>query len=381
MPNNNQSYWEFSTFFSGYDVMIIGSGIVGLSAALHLKLQQPKLKVGILEAGFLPSGATTKNAGFACFGSVSELLDELQSSTEGEVMEVVEMRWQGLLRLKETLGIKAIDYQQLGGYEIFKPENRGYSEECIDQISYLNKLLSKITGQPDIYSVANDKIAGFGFSGVNSMIMNRCEAQIDPGKMTFALTSMVEGLGVPIFNNCELLSMEKNEHGHILKTNQTNFRAKKIIMANNAFISGFYPDLNIIPGRGQVLVTEPITNLKINGTFHYDRGYYYFRNINNRILLGGGRNIDFKAEETKEPGVTEYVQSALENLLYQIIIPDQAAKIEYRWSGVMAFGDSLKPLIKQLEPHVFCAVRCNGMGIAVGSLSGELVAQLVLRDL
>ena len=60
------SYWERAAFIDHADVIIIGSGQVGLSAALHLKQQQPQLKVLVLERGFLPSGACTKNAGFAC---------------------------------------------------------------------------------------------------------------------------------------------------------------------------------------------------------------------------------------------------------------------------------------------------------------------------
>ena len=56
------------------------------------------------------------------------------------------------------------------------------------------------------------------------------------------------------------------------------------------------------PARAQVLITKPIKNLQIKGTFHLDKGYYYFRNIDNRILFGGGRNLDFKTEETSEFG-------------------------------------------------------------------------------
>jgi glycine/D-amino acid oxidase-like deaminating enzyme len=73
----NISYWEQNAWFDEIDVLIIGSGIVGLNAALHLKTKSPRLKVLILERGMLPSGASTKNAGFACFGSPSELLDDL----------------------------------------------------------------------------------------------------------------------------------------------------------------------------------------------------------------------------------------------------------------------------------------------------------------
>lgn len=379
--NNNFSYWEQVSFFSGFDVMIIGSGIVGLSAALNLKLQQPKLKIGVLEAGFLPSGASTKNAGFACFGSVSEIIRELESTSEDELLKVVEMRWKGLTKLKKNLGEAAIDYKQLGGYEIFKSEEKDFSQTCIQKIGYLNRLLKDVIGHTDIYAVANEKIAGFGFENINAMIINRCEAQIDTGKMMEALLSKVQGLGVSIFNNCKLLHLNKDHQPIILQTDQGNFKANKVIMATNAFVSSFYPELNVIPGRGQVLVTEPIANLKVNGTFHYNKGYYYFRNINNRILLGGGRNLDFKAEETLENGITDSVQSSLEDLLYQTIIPDRKPKIEQRWNGVMGFGNNLKPIIEELEPGIFCAVRCNGMGVAIGSLVGEQAADLVLNKI
>jgi glycine/D-amino acid oxidase-like deaminating enzyme len=361
--------------------MIIGSGIVGLNAALHLKQQQPKIKVGILEAGFLPSGASTKNAGFACFGSVSEILDELETTCETEVLHVIEMRWKGLSKLRETLGDHAIDYQQSGGYEIFKAGNSELSSACLEKIPYLNTLLKDVIGKTDIYAVANEKIADFGLANVDSMISNRYEAQIDTGRMMSALLQKVTGLGVNVYNNCKLLELVNNGSDLTLKTSHGNFQSKKVILATNAFIGDFYPELNVVPGRGQVLVTEPVPDLKINGTFHYDQGYYYFRNINNRILLGGGRNLDFKAEETTGSGLTAPVQSALEDLLYTTIIPDQKPAIEFRWSGVMAFGDQLKPIIKQIEPGVFCAVRCNGMGVAMGSLSGQQVADLVIADL
>jgi len=50
--SSNFSYWELSSFLSGYDVMIIGSGLAGLSATLHLKQSNSLLKIGALEAGF-----------------------------------------------------------------------------------------------------------------------------------------------------------------------------------------------------------------------------------------------------------------------------------------------------------------------------------------
>ena len=73
----NYSYWELKEWFSNIDFTIVGSGIVGLNCAISLKREHPKAKILVLEKGTLPQGASTKNAGFACFGSLSELIDDL----------------------------------------------------------------------------------------------------------------------------------------------------------------------------------------------------------------------------------------------------------------------------------------------------------------
>ena len=51
----------------------------------------------------LPQGASTKNAGFACFGSLSEIIDDLKSHSEEEVIQLVKKRVDGLQLLRETL--------------------------------------------------------------------------------------------------------------------------------------------------------------------------------------------------------------------------------------------------------------------------------------
>ena len=87
-----------------------------------------------------------------------------------------------------------------------------------------------------------------------------------------------------------------------------------------------------------MLITSQIKNLHIKGTFHLEEGYYYFRNINNRILLGGGRNLDFETEETTQFGETTLIQNKLENLLKTTILPNTAFEITHRWSGIMGVG-------------------------------------------
>lgn len=381
MPQNSGfSYWEQASFLT-HDVAVIGSGIVGLNAALHIIQTNPSLNIVVVDRGFLPSGASTKNAGFACFGSVSELLDELETTPEDELLRVMELRWKGLQKLRNNLGDQALDYQENGGFEVFTTGDQDLSEKCIGNIPYLNRLAGTVIGKPDIYAVRNEKIAGFGFRNIGSMIENRYEGQIDSGKMMRALLRKVQGEGVLVLNSCRVERIRQGEKGAVLETGHGNIRARKVVVATNAFATEFFPELDMVPGRGQVLITEPVPGLPVKGTFHYDKGYYYFRNINDRILLGGGRNLDFKKEETDRFGITEPVQNRLEQLLHEVILPGHKPKIEQRWSGIMAFGDTLTPIITEIRENVFCAVRCNGMGIAMGSQVGETVGDMVLKAL
>jgi len=370
------SYWERTTFIDDADVIIIGSGIVGLSAALKLKKLDPALKVLVLERGFLPSGASTKNAGFACFGTVSEQLALLEHSSEDEVARLVNYKWRGLKRLRQNLGDNAIEYYQYGGYELFFDEETDRADECMDQMSYLNKLLHQAIGSDEIYSVATKKIPDFGFNKVSRMIYNAFEGQINTGKMMRALLQKVYDAGILVLNSCAVMAIEQQDKGIYLKTSQGNFKTGKVILATNAFANQLFPELKVIPGRGQVLVTKPVAGLKLKGTYHFDEGYYYFRNIDNRVLFGGGRNLDFNAEATWEFGHTYKVKEKLTNVLNEVILPGQHFEIDYWWSGIMGFGDDINPIVKQVEPNVFCAVRCNGMGVAMGSLVGEEVAEL-----
>jgi glycine/D-amino acid oxidase-like deaminating enzyme len=258
-------------------------------------------------------------------------------------------------------------------------DERNKADECLDQMDRLNCLFEEVIGHSTIYREASDKITDFGFSGTCRMIYNPYEGQLNTGRMMRTLLSKVYDRDILVLNGCEIQEIKNESHFICLKTNQGSFKAAKVILATNAFASQLFPGLSVTPGRGQVLVTKPVDGLRIKGTYHFDDGYYYFRNIDGRVLFGGGRNLDLKAEETWEFGNTEAVKEKLVTYLKEVILPGQNFEIDCWWSGIMGFGEDISPIVKQVEPKVFCAVRCNGMGVAMGSLVGEEVAELALE--
>jgi gamma-glutamylputrescine oxidase len=376
------SFWEKEAYFSHIDVLIVGSGIVGLNAALHLKTKSPGMKVIVAERGLLPTGASTRNAGFACFGSPSELLDDLSHHSEQDVFALVERRWKGLQRLRQNLGDQAIDFHRWGGYELFETTQEPLYQDCIEKLPSLNKHLQQVIGEQEVFRQADHKISDFGFSQVQHLLESTAEGQIDTGKMILALTRKVQALGVLVLNGLEVQSLQEESQGITALTKQgIAITARAALVATNGFARQLLPELQVVPARAQVLITKPIPNLRFKGTFHYDRGYYYFRNIGDRVLFGGGRNLDFKTEETTELGLTELVQHKLDALLQEVILPGTPYEVEQRWSGIMGVGPEKTTIVQAVSEHVCCAVRMGGMGVAIGSLVGEEGAELVLEKI
>ena len=286
------SYWELKNWFTKVDYTIVGSGIVGLHAALRLRERFPESKILVLEKGMLPQGASTKNAGFACFGSISEIIDDLNSHTEEEVSQLIQKRWQGLQLLRKSLGDAAIDFKPFGGYELFLQDDESTFQECISKLPFINEILGPLF-KADVFTKQIDR---FGFQGIQDYVVyNPFEAQIDTGNMMQALLKKAIANDILILNQQTVTGYTDLESRVDVALGDFSFVTQKLLFATNGFANSLTQGA-VQPARAQVLITQPIPNLDIKGTFHLDKGYYYFRNIGDRILLGGGRNLDFETE-------------------------------------------------------------------------------------
>jgi glycine/D-amino acid oxidase-like deaminating enzyme len=243
----------------------------------------------------------------------------------------------------------------------------------MNKLPFINEILSPLF-KADTFVKEIDR---FGFNGIREqLVFNPFEAQIDTGNMMQSLLKEASSANILILNQQTVTSfLDKGNEVEIV-LDDFSFITNKVLFATNGFANEL-TDVAVRPARAQVLVTEPIKNLDIKGTFHLDRGYYYFRNIGDRILLGGGRNLDFDTETTTEFAQTEIVQNKLEQLLKEVILPNQDFKVAHRWSGIMGIGNSKNPIVSQLSENVYCGVRLGGMGVAIGSLIGTELADLV----
>jgi glycine/D-amino acid oxidase-like deaminating enzyme len=363
------SYWENRFKQQKFDITIIGAGFTGLFSALFYLKNNPKAKIAIFDKQFPPPAASTRNAGFACFGNPTELLDDLSKENPENVLSRVEMRVQGLSLLRSTIGEKKLNWTSFGGQEVFLDKQKKFYESTCERLDELNSFLHPIFNE-DVYSISSAD------NYFQKAIHIKNEAQIDPFMAWQSLYSMVSSYSNVFFAAENVHHISGGEIAQI-ETDRGSYISDKTLVCTNGFSNKLPLNLNVVPARAQVLITKPINDLPIQGSFHMDEGYIYFRNVENRLLLGGARNIDFEQEQSDEFELNSKIQHRLEKVLSEFILPNHSFDIDYRWTGIMAFGRKGEKefILDELEPNLFVATRLGGMGVALAPALAQKVVK------
>ncbi|WP_158278731.1 NAD(P)/FAD-dependent oxidoreductase [Rhodohalobacter mucosus] len=361
--NRTFSFWEREEWLKKPDLLIVGAGIVGASLALFYKKAFPGHDVLIVEKGVAPEGASTRNAGFTCIGSLSEHLSDMQKAGEETVLKRIERRWNGLNLLRSTLAAGEMGYIHSGGYEIFTDNE--LLAECSGRLDEMNTLLHERLGIESVYS----RREYMGYPAIH----NHVEGAINSGKMMRTLHQKIQKAGVRIWWNTRVESIDSGV-AHL--DNDTGIQAEQIAVAVNGFAESLV-GLPVKPARGYVFITKPIADLGWKGTFNHDRGYVYFRNVDNRLLLGGARNLAVEEETTDRFGINPVIKEYLLSFANDVIKLPPEWEIDVEWSGIMGITADKEPYINEIKPGVYAAAGLSGMGIAIGMQVAKELFELI----
>lgn len=369
------SIWERTGFMATPDLTVVGAGIVGLFTALHYQRRFPHRRVLVLERGPHPSGASVKNAGFACFGSPSEILADIDAEGRDAALARVEERWRGLQELRAELGDEAIGFEPTGGHELYAVNDPLYSRVA-DRFDALNADLRQVFHQ-GVYTWQDDRIPRFGLQ-TGHAAFTALEGPVDSGRLMRTLLARTISAGVEVRFNHPVKAVEQHTDAPtIILGNDALLKTRALVIATNGYLRELFPSLDVVPARGQVLLTSPIPDLPLKGTFHMNEGFYYFRDLNGAVLLGGGRHLDKVGETTTTDAVTPLIQDALVELLCNTVLPGREFTIAHRWSGVMGFRTMGKsPLEERIAPGTVVAAGLSGMGVAIGIRVARRAAEL-----
>lgn len=369
MIHTERSYWESELYNRVFDLVVLGAGLTGQSIAYFFKQNNPGKKVLVVDRGFYPIGASTRNAGFACFGSVTEHMADMQIEEEANIIDRIRRRLNGLGLLRQTLGDKNIAYREPGAYEIFTDAE--VYEQALDHLEVCNHWLQEAAGLENVYQ----KTQHNGFPAISI----KHEGCLHPGKMMLTLYEKNLDLGVEFRWQSQVNKIYKEE-GVLTLDNGFELKGKQLAIATNSFTSALLDDVDIKPGRGFVFVTHPIPDLAWKGTYHFDRGYYYFRGVgDNRFLLGGARSLDIDVETTTEFGTNEKIKNHLVSFADDVLRLPKGWEIDTEWSGIMGFTNTKSPLLKRISDKTTVIAGLSGMGVALGMQLGKEAADLLIN--
>ncbi len=359
------SHWESTAWRELWDLVIVGAGITGSSAAIHFLTDHPGARVLLLERAVHPSGASTRNAGFTCFGTIGESLDDLTHESEDVVFARIRQRYDGLKLLLDTLPAEEIDHRSTGGHELFLDE--ADFRKSVNAIPWFNERLREFTGIENV--CAETRING------RRAISIQGEGHLHSGKLLQTLHRRVRERGGEIRWN---MAVSEVDTGVVTLSTGDELCTRHILIATNGF-TGALPGMPVIhPARGAVMVIDGEGARDWRGTWHFDRGFVYFRDVGDDLLLGGGRNVDIAGERTMvdavNPAVRDYLLSfARETLGVKNL------RVNAEWSGIMGFPEGSKtPVIRELKPDVWIAAGLGGMGVALGVGVGKEVVKRML---
>lgn len=373
------SHWEQTTFLRSPDVAIIGAGLTGLQAALELKRLRPQADVLVIERAAIPRGASTRNAGFACFGGPTELLADLDAYGAESMVATVRKRFVGISALEKNFAHRGIDWVKNGGYEVVDdPATQAMVRKRLPE---LNALLREVTGLEETWSEETES-----WNTPNLLLFNPLEAQLHPGKLVSLLLADCHAAGIRFLFGSEVEEIKSGAAGavEIEGAGWGTVTTGQALVTVNAFAQKLLPadfPEGIRPVRNQIMISKPLPDFNLKGTYHYHEGYVYFRNVGaDRLLIGGARHLAGAISETDKFGPNGVPETYLLEKLNEWF-PERTwtnADFPTRWSGIIAQGDGKTPVLRYAAENVLVAGRLAGMGVALSADLGRRAAEKLL---
>ncbi|KYG65395.1 oxidoreductase [Bdellovibrio bacteriovorus] len=362
------SYWLDSATSSSpsakvYDFVIVGAGIAGLSTAYWLQKENPTARIAIIEKHRLGFGASGRNAGFVTCGSTEHFikLNEqfgLQKATE--IWKFSEDNRK--LLLEHIIEDKAdeLDFRHTGSCTVAP------SSEHWLKYRMTAKLMQ--SAGIDVHEIGpTDLEKDFGVTGFEGGIQYTGDGYIHPVKLLQRLRNKIKA---DIHEGTEVFSVKDKGTTQVLRTDHGDFEAPRVIFTLNAYLPLVLKNFEslIKPGRGQILVTEPLPAF-VRGPCYLTKHLCYFRQLpTGHLLIGGFRNLAIDVENTYSDETTSLIQTALFDFVKSHFKYGKEAKIAYQWSGIMGFSPDGQMILGALPEnkniHIMAGCSGHGMGLS-----------------
>ncbi len=364
------------------EVAIIGAGFTGLNAALQLA-EEHQTEVCVLDAAGAGWGASGRNGGFVCLGGSAH---DPNALIKKHGLETAHHYFQTQQDSIETVA------DNLAKYELNVDRHSdgewllaGKAAHTTHLQEHCNELKQAYGTEPSFYPREALTELGMNSPVLYGAVHNPIGFAINPAKYAQGLAQAALKQGIPIYGHSQVTRIEQQSSKFILHSNGHTVTANRLLIATNGYTADKWVESlsgRIMPVSSNILVTEPISEelLQEQGWISHQMSYTsqkllnYFRLMPNRcILLGHRGNVE------QSPEAIEAVRGRARRRFEEMFPAWKSVETSYFWSGVLAMSAHLNPYVGPVPEMkgAYASLAYHGNGVAMGSHSGRLVADLI----
>jgi gamma-glutamylputrescine oxidase len=354
------------------DVVVLGAGIAGCSAALHLAKRG--YRVAVLEAHVVAYGASGRSGGQTIFGLATSQPALVAQVGREDARRLFDLSIEALNLTQSLISDYAIDcdYRPNHVHVATKPRH-------LEELAEWNRELHEDYGYSSVRLLNRDELQAHVRSEryLGGLIDPR-SGHLNPLKFTLGVARAAETAGAKIFENSQVLRYEDGPEV-VVHTAQGKIRAAHLVLCGNAYIGAVAPVLarRILGVGTYIIATEPLGEERVRALLPSNAAIadinwildYFRRSADHRVLFGG--RVSYSA--VQPPRLAE----SMRKRMLRIFPALGDVKVAYAWGGYLDITLSRAPNFGRLAPNVFYAQGFSGHGMTLTGLAGQLVAEAV----
>ena len=396
LPPAERQHLKQTTETSGLparaDVVIVGAGYTGLSAARQLA--RAGASVLVVEREQIGWGASSRNGGHVLTGLKLEAATLVAKFGEARARQLFDIASDSITELEALITQESIDceYERSGHVRAaWKPGHfDGFREE--------QALLARVFKHEVHLVPRGEQRREVGSDRYHGLLVDERSGALNPAQYVRGLAAAAIRAGATIASGAGVTSVQHQAGGCRVQTSRGPVDARDVLFATNGYTDAASPALQrrFVPIGSYIIATEPLDESQADSllpkrrmAFDSKHFPYYFRLTTDRRLLFGGKGRGMGMEMGRAafgrstpdtpPDTTRRAAAILRNGMLSIFPGLAAVRIDYAWGGNMAFTRDQMPRAGRLDDVYYAGGYC-GHGVAMATYLGALIARRIAGE-